>query len=40
MKSHFDVVVVGFGPSGAVAAGLLGNLGIGTLVCRSLAGRV
>jgi 3-(3-hydroxy-phenyl)propionate hydroxylase len=31
MKSHFDVVVVGFGPSGAVAAGLLGKLGIGTL---------
>ncbi|MFM0155675.1 bifunctional 3-(3-hydroxy-phenyl)propionate/3-hydroxycinnamic acid hydroxylase [Paraburkholderia sediminicola] len=31
MKSHFDVVVAGFGPSGAVAAGLLGSLGINAL---------
>jgi 3-(3-hydroxy-phenyl)propionate hydroxylase len=27
MKNHFDIVVVGFGPSGAVAAGLLGQRG-------------
>ncbi len=29
----FDVAIVGFGPSGAVAAGLLGALGIRTYVC-------
>jgi 3-(3-hydroxy-phenyl)propionate hydroxylase len=28
---HFDVIVVGFGPSGAVAAGLLGQAGVRTL---------
>jgi 3-(3-hydroxy-phenyl)propionate hydroxylase len=27
MKNHFDVIVVGFGPSGAVATGLLGQRG-------------
>jgi len=31
MDNHFDVVVVGFGPSGAVAASLLGQMGIKTL---------
>jgi 3-(3-hydroxy-phenyl)propionate hydroxylase len=31
MKNHFSVVVAGFGPSGAVAAGLLGNSGISAL---------
>ncbi|MGF6970833.1 3-(3-hydroxy-phenyl)propionate hydroxylase [Paraburkholderia sp. WC7.3g] len=31
MKSHFNVVVAGFGPSGAVAAGLLGSLGVSAL---------
>jgi 3-(3-hydroxy-phenyl)propionate hydroxylase len=31
MNNHFDVVVVGFGPSGAVAASLLGQMGIKTL---------
>ncbi|MDE1184747.1 bifunctional 3-(3-hydroxy-phenyl)propionate/3-hydroxycinnamic acid hydroxylase [Paraburkholderia sp.] len=31
MNNHFAVVVVGFGPSGAVAAGLLGNFGIRAL---------
>ena len=29
----FDVAIVGFGPSGAVAAGLLGAQGIRTFVC-------
>jgi 3-(3-hydroxy-phenyl)propionate hydroxylase len=29
----YDVAIVGFGPSGAVAAGLLGALGIRTYVC-------
>ena len=29
----YDVAVVGFGPSGAVAAGLLGALGLRTFVC-------
>ena len=29
----YDVVIVGFGPSGAIAAGLLGAQGIRTLVC-------
>ncbi|MDB5807291.1 MAG: FAD-binding monooxygenase [Betaproteobacteria bacterium] len=29
----YDVAVVGFGPSGAVAAGLLGGLGLSTYVC-------
>lgn len=31
----FDVAVVGFGPTGAVAAGLLGAQGLRTLVCDS-----
>ncbi|WP_134143920.1 bifunctional 3-(3-hydroxy-phenyl)propionate/3-hydroxycinnamic acid hydroxylase [Paraburkholderia sp. BL6665CI2N2] len=31
MQNDFDIVVVGFGPSGAVATGLLGKLGISTL---------
>ena len=29
----YDVAIVGFGPTGAVAAGLLGQYGIRTLVC-------
>ena len=29
----FDVAIVGFGPSGAVAAGLLGGMGVRTFVC-------
>ena len=29
----YDVAVVGFGPSGAVAAGLLGGYGLSTFVC-------
>ena len=32
-QERFDVVIVGFGPTGAVAAGLLGKQGIRTLVC-------
>lgn len=32
----FDVAIVGFGPSGAVAAGLLGLQGIRTVVCDEL----
>lgn len=31
--ADFDVVVVGFGPSGAVAAGLLGSMGVRTFAC-------
>jgi 3-(3-hydroxy-phenyl)propionate hydroxylase len=31
-QSHYNVVVVGFGPSGAVAAALLGQAGVRTLV--------
>lgn len=31
MDNHYDVVVVGFGPSGAVATSLLGQMGIKTL---------
>jgi 3-(3-hydroxy-phenyl)propionate hydroxylase len=31
-QSRFDVIVVGFGPSGAVAAALLGQAGVRTLV--------
>ena len=33
MGPSFDVAVVGFGPSGAVAAGLLGQAGLSTYVC-------
>jgi 3-(3-hydroxy-phenyl)propionate hydroxylase len=33
MDAVFDVAVVGFGPSGAVAAGLLGGYGLSTFVC-------
>lgn len=36
-RTAYDVVVVGFGPSGAVAAGLLGQAGLSTLVCDSSA---
>lgn len=32
-RTSYDVAVVGFGPSGAVAAGLLGKLGLRTYVC-------
>ncbi|MFL9879780.1 bifunctional 3-(3-hydroxy-phenyl)propionate/3-hydroxycinnamic acid hydroxylase [Herbaspirillum rhizosphaerae] len=32
MKSNYDVIVVGFGPSGAVAAALLGQAGLNVLV--------
>jgi 3-(3-hydroxy-phenyl)propionate hydroxylase len=31
-NAHFDVAVIGFGPAGAVAAALLGQVGITTLV--------
>lgn len=31
-QAHFDVAIVGFGPSGAVAAALLGQAGVRTLV--------
>ena len=33
MTKTFDVAIVGFGPAGAVAAGLLGAQGISTFVC-------
>lgn len=36
--SDFDVLVVGFGPAGAVAAGMLGRLGHRTLVIDRLTG--
>ena len=32
-NNMFDVAIVGFGPSGAVAAGLLGGMGLRTFVC-------
>lgn len=32
LQDHYDVAIVGFGPSGAVAAALLGQAGIRTLV--------
>lgn len=32
----YDVAIVGFGPSGAIAAGLLGKKGIRTFVCDKL----
>ena len=32
-QETFDVAIVGFGPTGAIAAGLLGQKGIRTLVC-------
>jgi 3-(3-hydroxy-phenyl)propionate hydroxylase len=35
-QAPFDVAIVGFGPSGAVAAGLLGAQGIRTFVCDKL----
>lgn len=35
-QTPFDVAIVGFGPSGAVAAGLLGAQGIRTFVCDKL----
>lgn len=35
-QTAFDVAIVGFGPSGAVAAGLLGAQGIRTFVCDKL----
>ncbi len=34
----YDVAIVGFGPSGAIAAGLLGEKGIRTFVCDKLQG--
>lgn len=34
----YDVAIVGFGPSGAVAAGLLGRTGLKVLVCDRLEG--
>jgi 3-(3-hydroxy-phenyl)propionate hydroxylase len=34
----YDVAIVGFGPSGAVAAGLLGQAGLKTYVCDRLQG--
>ncbi|WP_085940157.1 bifunctional 3-(3-hydroxy-phenyl)propionate/3-hydroxycinnamic acid hydroxylase [Azospirillum sp. B4] len=33
MAEDYDVAIVGFGPSGAVAAGLLGQVGVRTYVC-------
>ena len=32
----YEVAIVGFGPTGAVAAGLLGKKGIRTFVCDKL----
>ena len=32
----YDVAIVGFGPTGAIAAGLLGQKGIRTFVCDRL----
>ncbi|MGV8939260.1 MAG: bifunctional 3-(3-hydroxy-phenyl)propionate/3-hydroxycinnamic acid hydroxylase [Allorhizobium sp.] len=37
-KDHYDVLITGFGPAGAVAAGLLGKLGHRTLVVDRLPG--
>ncbi|MDO6966730.1 bifunctional 3-(3-hydroxy-phenyl)propionate/3-hydroxycinnamic acid hydroxylase MhpA [Rhizobium alvei] len=37
-NDHFDVLVIGFGPAGAVAAGMLGKLGHRTLVIDRLTG--
>jgi 3-(3-hydroxy-phenyl)propionate hydroxylase len=34
----YDVAVIGFGPSGSVAAGLLGGAGVSTFVCDRLRG--
>jgi 3-(3-hydroxy-phenyl)propionate hydroxylase len=34
----FDVAIVGYGPAGAVAAGLLGQAGLDVYVCERLAG--
>ena len=41
MQAHpndvvYDVAIVGFGPTGAVAAGLLGQQGVRTFVCDTL----
>ncbi len=33
MNKEFDVAIVGFGPAGAVAAGLLGQAGLTTYIC-------
>ena len=38
VKPDYDVAIVGLGPSGAVAAGLLGRAGLKTLVCDRLEG--
>ena len=38
VSSHVDVLVVGFGPAGAVAAGMLGQRGHSTLVVDRLTG--
>lgn len=35
-SAMYDVAIVGFGPTGAVAAGLLGAKGIRTFVCDKL----
>ncbi len=37
LKAEYDVVIVGFGPVGAVAAGLLGQAGVQTLVVEKSA---
>ncbi|MGV3572703.1 MAG: bifunctional 3-(3-hydroxy-phenyl)propionate/3-hydroxycinnamic acid hydroxylase [Ramlibacter sp.] len=38
MERLFDVAIVGYGPSGCVAAGLLGQAGLDVYVCERLAG--
>ena len=38
LPTVYDVAIVGFGPSGAVAAGLLGQAGLKTYVCDRLRG--
>ena len=39
-RDAYDVAIVGFGPSGAVAAGLLGQAGLQVYVCEQLRGRL
>jgi 3-(3-hydroxy-phenyl)propionate hydroxylase len=37
-EAVFDVAIVGYGPAGAVAAGLLGQAGLNVYVCERLTG--